>query len=458
MAGQEDNMNDTLRKVVILLKKYFNIRTDREKESDTIAEITRGVDFKGANLWILIFAIFLASLGLNVNSTAVIIGAMLISPLMGPIVGMGLAVGIRDFYLLRRSFRNYLVATIISVITATVYFLVSPFSQAQSELLARTSPTLYDVLIALFGGAAGIMALCTKGKGNVIPGVAIATALMPPLCTAGFGLATGNIAYFLGAFYLFFINTVFIALATFLGVRLLHFKHKQVLDPEKQKKVTRYILYIVILTMIPAVFMTLNILSKSIFNSNVSNFVNKEIKQSGTQIISYDANKSDSTLKVVAVGKEISDSSINKAQSRMQYYKLQNYRLQIIQGTSSDDISLLKDELLANTSSSNVNYTQMIAEDKEYIANLQKQLSEYIKYDTLSAELQGEVKTLFPKIKSFAVTQAKQVNIETNKAEKITFALISLKNNQKISNEEQKHLTEWLKARTKTQNMRLVIQ
>lgn len=457
MTGQENSMNDTLRKVVILLKKYFNIRTDREKESDTIAEVTKGVDFKGANLWILIFAIFLASLGLNVNSTAVIIGAMLISPLMGPIVGMGLAVGIRDFYLLRRSFRNYLVATVISVITATVYFLVSPFSQAQSELLARTSPTLYDVLIALFGGAAGIMALSTKGKGNVIPGVAIATALMPPLCTAGFGLASGNIAYFLGAFYLFFINTVFIALATFLGVRLLHFKHKQVLDSEKQKKVTRYILYIVVITMIPAVFMTLNILSKSIFNSNVNNFVNREIKQSGTQIISYDANKTDSTLKVVAVGKEIADSSINKAQSRMQYYKLQNYRLQIIQGTSSDNISFLKDELLANNNS-NVNYTQLIAEDKENIANLQKQLSDYVKYDTLTIELQGEVKTLFPKIKSLAITQAKQVNIETNNSEKITIALISLKNNQRINKEEENHLSEWLKARTKTQNMRVVVQ
>ena len=162
--NRQESVNDTFRKVVILLRKYFNIRTDRESEKDIVKEITKGINFRGANLWILIFAIFLASLGLNVNSTAVIIGAMLISPLMGPIVGMGLAVGIRDFYLLRRSFRNYLTATIISVITATVYFFVSPLSEAQSELLARTSPTLYDVLIALFGGAAGIMALCTKGK------------------------------------------------------------------------------------------------------------------------------------------------------------------------------------------------------------------------------------------------------------------------------------------------------
>ena len=163
-----------------MVKGYFNALPDKENEEETISQISSGVVFHGSNLWVLIFAIFIASLGLNVNSTAVIIGAMLISPLMGPIIGMGLAVGISDLRLLKRSIKNYLVATVISVLTATVYFTITPLTEAQSELLARTSPTLYDVLIALCGGAAGILALSTKGKGNVIPGVAIATALMPP--------------------------------------------------------------------------------------------------------------------------------------------------------------------------------------------------------------------------------------------------------------------------------------
>ena len=180
----------------------------------------KGVEFKGANLWILIFAIFMASLGLNVNSTAVIIGAMLISPLMGPIMGVGLSVGLNDFELMKRSLKSFLITTLFSVTTATIFFLVSPVAEGQSELLARTSPTIYDVFIALMGGLAGVTALSTKEKGNVIPGVAIATALMPPLCTAGYGLATGNLIYFLGAFYLYFINSVFISLATFLGVRV----------------------------------------------------------------------------------------------------------------------------------------------------------------------------------------------------------------------------------------------
>ena len=186
------------------IKAHFVIMQDMEDEQEIVKQITSGISFRGANLWVLIFAIFIASLGLNVNSTAVIIGAMLISPLMGPIIGMGLAMGINDLNLMRRAVKNFGVATLISVLTAMVYFLITPLGEAQSELLARTSPTIYDVLIATFGGAAGILALCTKGKGNVIPGVAIATALMPPLCTAGYGLATGHILYFLGAFYLFF--------------------------------------------------------------------------------------------------------------------------------------------------------------------------------------------------------------------------------------------------------------
>lgn len=222
--------------------EYLDLRKDKDNEALIVESIRNGVEFKGTNLWILIFAIFIASLGLNVNSTAVIIGAMLISPLMGPIMGVGLAIGQNDFELLKRSLKSYLVATVFSVITSTIYFSLTPLDEVQSELLARTSPTIYDVLIALCGGLAGIIALSTKEKGNVIPGVAIATALMPPLCTAGFGLATGNLLYFLGAFYLYFINSVFISLATFIGVRVMHFQRKEFVDKEREKLVKKYML------------------------------------------------------------------------------------------------------------------------------------------------------------------------------------------------------------------------
>ncbi len=225
--------------IIRFFKYYFYLRKDKENELETIANIRAGVEFKGASLWILIFAILIASLGLNVNSTAVIIVAMLISPLMGPIIGMGLALGINDYELLKKSMRSYLIATVISIITATLFFFVSPLDHPQSELLARTSPTIYDVFIALIGGLAGFIALSTKDKGNVIPGVAIATALMPPLCTAGYGIAIGSWRFFMGAFYLYFINTVFIVVATFLGTRIRGYSPKVFQEKRREQAVKR---------------------------------------------------------------------------------------------------------------------------------------------------------------------------------------------------------------------------
>ena len=188
---------DSLRR---FLRDRFDLGEDSALQDEVVDNICRGVDFRGTNLWVLIFATFVASLGLNVNSTAVIIGAMLISPLMGPIMGMGLSVGINDFDLLKRSVRNFGFMVLVSILTSTLYFVVSPLSGAQSELLARTVPTTYDVLIAFFGGLAGIVAQSRRDRtSTVIPGVAIATALMPPLCTAGYGLATLQLNYFLGA-------------------------------------------------------------------------------------------------------------------------------------------------------------------------------------------------------------------------------------------------------------------
>ncbi|MEP5240095.1 MAG: DUF389 domain-containing protein, partial [Flavobacteriaceae bacterium] len=207
----------------LFLHDLFDLHEDKQRESKTIDDISKGVEFKGTNLWILIFAIIIASIGLNVNSTAIIIGAMLISPLMGPIMGIGLGAGINDFDLIKKAFWNIGVAVVISVLTSALYFWITPLHEAQSELLARTNPTLWDVMIGFFGGLAGIVAGSRKEKSNAIPGVAIATALMPPLCTAGYALANLNWYFFVGAFYLFFINSVFISVATFLIVRFLRY-------------------------------------------------------------------------------------------------------------------------------------------------------------------------------------------------------------------------------------------
>ena len=436
---------------------YFNLMPDKEEERECIERISKEVSFKGANLWVLIFAIFLASLGLNVNSTAVIIGAMLISPLMGPIIGMGLAVGINDLDLLKRSAKNYAVATLISVLTATLFFLISPLSEAQSELLARTSPTLYDVLIAFCGGAAGVIALCTRGKGNVIPGVAIATALMPPLCTAGYGLATGHLLYFLGAFYLFFINTVFIALATFGGVRLMNFHQREDLSAERARRERRWIMTLAILTMIPAAIMTVNIVSQSVFDSNVSHFIKQELQQRGTHIISHSVDKDSLKLRVVAVGKEITEARRAKAEHQMPHYGMEGYALRIIQGTLSDSLLILENKVNTLTSTREVEQQQLLELSSEN-NRLSKQLNEYTSPEQLSAEIRPEIVTLFPQVHSFSLSRVVEFNRDSTDTSTYLSALIQTENGKPLAQAEKQKLHHWLQMRTKADSLVVVMK
>lgn len=437
-----------------VIKGYFNVLPDKEDEQETIHQISSGVVFHRANLWVLIFAIFIASLGLNVNSTAVIIGAMLISPLMGPIIGMGLAVGINDFALLKRAFKNYAVATVISVITATIYFALTPLNEAQSELLARTSPTLYDVLIALCGGAAGILAMATKGKGNVIPGVAIATALMPPLCTAGYGLAMGNLYYFFGAFYLFFINTVFICLATFLGVRMMKFERKHHDNHETLVRVRRYILAVVIVTMVPAVFMTVVIIRKSFFENNVRKFVKNELVFKGTQIISTDINKKNKVLSVVAVGKEIENKERDNAQIKMANYGLDGYTITIYQGTQSDSVLRLNNKLTDIASSNKAN-TQTMLEQSARIRQLESQLYSYTRYGQSVNDINSEMKVLFPSYYGLGLSRTAEASADSGAVKEYVLAVVKVRGRQ--VNAETNRLQRWLGERLKADSIKVVV-
>jgi uncharacterized hydrophobic protein (TIGR00271 family) len=425
---------------------YFNLLPDKDDEQGIIEQISNGVSFRGANLWVLIFAIFIASLGLNVNSTAVIIGAMLISPLMGPIIGMGLAVGINDLNLLRRAAKNFSVATGISVLTATIYFLITPLGEAQSELLARTSPTLYDVLIAFCGGAAGIIALCTRGKGNVIPGVAIATALMPPLCTAGYGLATGHFLYFLGAFYLFFINTVFIALATFCGVRLMHFQRHAFLSSENDTKASRIVMGIVVLTMLPATIMTVGIVKRSIFDNNLRRFIKTELTQQGTQILSTDVEKDSLMLRVVAVGREITDATRTAAEKRMEQYGMEGYRLRIIQGVQTDSILALNSQLSQVNTNREADH-QKILELSAQSSKLTAELEGYTRYESMSSTLRPELKALFPQITAIGLSRMAESVSDSTQQQHFVMALVSTPANKRLTNSERQMLHDWLQAR-----------
>ena len=447
----QENNNQTLWQII---KRYFNVLPYKDGEKYVIKQITNGINFQGSNLWILIFAVFIASLGLNVNSTAVIIGAMLISPLMGPIIGMGLALGIADLDLFKQSIKNYLVSTFISVITATIYFTLSPITDAQSELLARTSPTLYDVLIALFGGAAGFLAMSTKGRNNVVPGVAIATALMPPLCTAGYGLAVQNTSYFFGAFYLYFINTVFIAFTTCVGVRFLHFHRKQFVNREQMRRVNLYIVTIIIITIIPASYMTWNIIKQSVFENNIENFVTKELNYSGTNILSHQYDLKTKTLHVVAVGNPISTDSIAKAQKTMANYQLDGYALKVIQGSNSDSLLLLqhknKGQLMVGEK--NTAEWQELAYNNDV---LKKELTSYTRYPVLANDMREELKVVCPSAKSIILSKASESFVDSASIKSHIVAII--KTNKTLAKDNRKQLYDWLKVKVKSDSLELII-
>lgn len=440
-----------------ILRRYFDLRADKVDEEQTIANIRADASFRGAQLWVLIFAIFIASLGLNVNSTAVIIGAMLISPLMGPIVGMGLAVGINDLDLLRVSAKNFAVATLFSVATATVYFLLSPYRELQSELLARTSPTLYDVLIAFFGGAAGIVAIATGGKGNVIPGVAIATALMPPLCTAGYGLATGQWVYFLGAFYLFFINTVFIAGATYLGVRLMQFKVHQEVNKERAVRARRMFMLLVVLTLVPAGFMTFSLVRRSLFEQRLASFTEAELSWPGTQILSRSADRDACTISVAVIGREVEAEQIETARERLSEYGLADYELTVVQGTQSDSLT----HLLGELQHSKTDLTRTTLQQNQQIRTLEVALDDYQRLNRLAEQLRPELRALYPDVAAISLARTTEVLTDTAAADggtPLTMAVVTLADGKRLDAEQGRRLAEWLEARVEADTLALVVR
>ena len=446
-------MNSSQNYVWRIAKRFFNALPDKTDETAIVEQISDGVTFRGANLWVLIFAIFIACLGLNLNSTAVIIGAMLISPLMGPIIGMGLAVGRADLELLKRSLTNYGVSTVISVLTAALYFQLTPLTEAQSELLARTSPTLYDVLIALFGGAAGILALSTGGKGNVIPGVAIATALMPPLCTAGYGLAMGEWSFFFGACYLFFINTVFIALATYVGVRLLQFKPKQFVDKARLAVVNRYIAVIVVVTMLPAVYMTTQIIHQSVLANQVKQFVKQELNQPGTRILSEQADRETKTLDVVALGAALPNEMIEAARQRLADYQLADYQLNVIQGAQSDSLLLARNNAGTQQSLSGQDQQHLVLQT-ERVAQLERETADYRRLDALAREIGGEVKAVCPKVESIGLSKITETPVDSGAVHSYVLAVANSRTPLPATDRDR--LAQWLKVRTKADSLRLV--
>ena len=294
--------------IVSYLRDTANI-TEQVDVSAAAANIRNNIYFRGPNVWILAFSIVIASVGLNINSTAVIIGAMLISPVMGPIIGMGLGLGVNDTKLLGDSLRNLLIMVGVSLIASSLFFLISPLNLANpTELEARTSPSIYDVLIALFGGFAGILEHARKEKGTVMSGVAIATALMPPLCTAGFGLAKGNWHFFAGAMYLFTINAIFIMFATYLACKYLHFQQKSFADERSARRTRTLITAVVLLVTVPSIWSAFIMIRNNNFTTNAQNFVSENRMYARSYIYDYKINSGrDRSVTVFLSGDALSD-------------------------------------------------------------------------------------------------------------------------------------------------------
>lgn len=439
----------------VLLERLSLI--EDKADDDVIDGRIRGdVEMRGSNLWILMFAIFVASVGLNVNSTAVIIGAMLISPLMGPIMGIGYGAGINDFILIRRSLKNLGIATLIALLTSTLYFFISPLDTAQSELLSRTTPTLWDVLIGLFGGLAGIVAITRKEKSNVIPGVAIATALMPPICTAGFGLATGHWSYFFGAFYLYTINFVFIAFASFLVVRAFSVSKKKYIDPTTAKRAQRYIAISVLITILPSSYLAYRLVGEEIFKAKASNFITERLNFKNTNVAQVKIDTKEHEIKVFLVGDYISKSRLNDISAKLSDAGLENAKLQVHQNGEVEtiDVSHLKADIISDLYKN----SQVALDTKERkITELKKQINILTVNNGYYKAIPEELETLFPKVKNVILSQSKTADIaDANRS--VNLLILNGNSKRHLTKKENQQIETWLKIRIKNDNVKVFIK
>ena len=435
----------------------FALGADAASQEEVNSNIHKGIMIRGTNLWVLIFAIFIASLGLNTNSTAVIIGAMLISPLMGPIIGMGYSMGVYDFNLLKESLRNFLFMIVVSLITSAVFFTLPLITSTQSELLARTQPTTYDILIALFGGLAGMVAQTRKDRtGTVIPGVAIATALMPPLCTVGYGLATFQFRFMLGALYLFTINSIFIALASFIVTRVMKFKMIGELEPEKLKKLKRAMVAVIIIVTLPSVLIAISIIQRSAFDANYRNFVDEAFKYDNTFVVEskyeYNANpRKQSVIEVRLFGEPLSENVINNIRGQMSsVYHLPKVDL-VVRQSNQEDGGIAITALQSN-------YTEMLNEKNRQISHLQEQLSSIRTADTLAvSSMTRELGIFVPEINDMSLQRHISYNTDGAATDTAYICIISFRDETDIQPKIDL-IKDWLTKRAGATNINILVK
>lgn len=445
----EGNNFNTWAGIKKFLSELLDIRLGTDREA-TIEAVKQDISFKGHTAWILIFSIFVASIGLNVSSAAVVIGAMLISPLMGPIVGVGMSVAINDVVTLKRSLINLGVMVVLSVLTAFLYFKLSPLTKETPELLARTYPTILDVLVAIFGGLALIVAKTKSGTiASVIFGVAIATALMPPLCTVGYGLAVGNASYAGGALYLFSINAVFIALSTFIVSKLLRFPLVRYANSQRRKRIAQLASLIALIVMVPSVILFMNLLKEQVFENRATMFVDNIIKYEGAEIVKSTMNFETKFIDVYLIGRPVPQNKINEWTNELKDTdKLQDITLRVYQGAdqSGELAEKLSSEVKAGILEDLYVKNEQLLQDKDSrITFLENEIANLKINNVPFKELSQEVKINYQGIETFSYSN----KITTNFQKTDTLPVINIRWKREVPvrdrKEQMKRLEAWLK-------------
>jgi uncharacterized hydrophobic protein (TIGR00271 family) len=440
-----------------LLMDILDLRSGSNVEKTNKA-ILDDIEFRGANVWALISSIIIASIGLNINSTAVVIGAMLISPLMGPIIGMGWSIAVNDIGALNKSIKNFLVMVFLGIATSFVYFFFSPLRAPSAELIGRTSPTILDLFIAFFGGIAGIVSMSKSGKVNVILGVAIATALIPPLCTAGYGLAEGRMEFFVGAFYLFLINSVFIALASFIMIRYLRFPLKKYLDPKRDRRVKRILISFGILVMIPSAYTFYTSIVKFRFDSEAERFVNTEIKHEGSKVLRMDAIQGDSinSIELYMIGEGIDSLTIATWTRSLKKYQLDNTVLNVYQDkdiSSGDITGELESTVRRGIVEDLYRMNQEVLETKDKrIQFLEQRINAYQASVMPIKDIDLEARSIVPEIERIALGESYAMN-DSGQVDTLYALMVTWDSEKRIKNkakdEGREKLSRWLSVRLK---------
>ena len=406
--------------------------------------IRNNIEFKGPNAWILAVAVIIASVGLNVNSIPVVIGAMLISPLMGPIFGLGLGLGVNDIQLMKSSGKNLLVMVIISLAVAFLYFIITPLSLSNpTELLARTSPTFYDVLIALFGGFAGILEQCRKDKGTVFSGVAIATALMPPLCTAGYGLACGEFSYFLGALYLFVINCTFIMLATYVGVKYFRFRPTEYLDEAIGKRTKRLTTALILIFIIPSIWSAVLLIRQNNFEVNATSFAEHRSTYGKSILYDYKIDHNEKTcLTLFFTGETLSERDKDELYSVAAEYDIEKEKIEIRDYALEDksDMNTFKDIYEKKESVISAKEQEIVLLKNE----LDKIKSNELEYDRISKE----IFSIKSSVSDLVITKGHSFSRDSTAGNAIIY--VSVSSADSLASSELDELRDWLKIRLGT--------